>query len=278
MILRFAAATVAMLAPMWFADIGLALSLVLLAGVVAAAVLARLAGRAGWVSVTVRRSVWVGAMLTATLLVAQAGVVDWLADAGGLTGLDRSALAWFVAHRVGWATGLSTLLAWTGGPAAMALLAVVAVAVLVRRDERARAVVVAATALGAVALIYGFKNLYLRHRPPRFDQVIFYHGYSLPSGHALGSMVVVGVVTAAVATGPHSASRRVAVLAAAAVYVLGVGVSRVYLAAHWVTDVLTGWLLGGAWLAVGVTALVLLGAPTTRAGTDRVDETVPAAG
>ena len=81
---------------------------------------------------------------------------------------------------------------------------------------------------------------------------------ALPSGHALGSIVVLGVLAAVVLLATHRTLLRVAAMAAAALGVLTIGVSRLYLGVHWLTDVVTGWFLGGAWLAVCVTTLCVL--------------------
>lgn len=253
---------------MRFADLLVTLALVLLFAVMAAPVLYRLRGRPDLFSGPVRRTVWAGALCASVLLVAQALVVDHVAETGGPTAVggtggstaaDDAALGWSVAHRVGWAVGLGRVLALVGGPGSMAVLAGICVLVLWTRRMRSWAMVVAATGLGAVALTRGFKQLYARTRPPPDVQVIQYLTNALPSGHALGSTVVAGVVAAVVLLRP-GAGRRSRVLApgVAAAFVLAVSASRVYLGAHWLTDVLTGMLLGGAWLAVGVTALVLL--------------------
>jgi membrane-associated phospholipid phosphatase len=55
----------------------------------------------------------------------------------------------------------------------------------------------------------------------------------------------------------HSTAHRVLVVSAAAAVVVTIGVSRLYLGVHWLTDVLAGWFLGGAWLSLCVAALLL---------------------
>lgn len=252
---------------MRFADPLVTLSLAVLCAVVIAPLLYRVAGRPGPWSAVTRRTVWAGALCGSGLLVAQALVVDRVADAGGPTVADQAALAWSVAHRVDWAVGLGRALALLGGPGAMVVLTVVCGLVLWMRGRRPWTLVVAATGLGAVVLTRGFKHLYARTRPPQDLQVIQYLTNALPSGHALGSTVAAGLVAAVVVLRPGAGHQaRVLAPLAAAGFALAVGVSRVYLGAHWLTDVLTGWLLGGAWLAVGITGLVLLRhVPPTRA-------------
>jgi membrane-associated phospholipid phosphatase len=58
--------------------------------------------------------------------------------------------------------------------------------------------------------------------------------------------------------GTAPAAGLVALVAGASLLVVLIGWCRLYLGAHWLTDVLTGWLLGAAWLVLAVTALALL--------------------
>lgn len=75
--------------------------------------------------------------------------------------------------------------------------------------------------------------------------------FSYPSGHA-GAAVVAFVALAAWAW-PHKRLRWPAFIGSALV-ITGTGFGRVYLGVHWPTDVIAGYLLAGAWLAIAVRA------------------------
>lgn len=73
-------------------------------------------------------------------------------------------------------------------------------------------------------------------------------GFSFPSGHALGAMIFYGFLIYLLTTRPVRYRSAGIVLCAA--FIVLVGISRVYLGAHYVTDVLGGYLIGAAWLYI----------------------------
>lgn len=191
-----------------------------------------------------------------------AGVVDAVADPAPLAGADAPVLAWLVAHRT---PGLDTLLravSTVGGTLGMTVLAAAGALVLLVRQRMRHALLVVVAAAGAGLLVTLTKNLYQRERPPLGVRLTVETTYSLPSGHALGSAVVLGVLAVVAILGLRSATARALVAACAVLGTLIIGFSRLYLGAHWLTDVLAGWLLGAAWLALCVT---LVRPRTTRA-------------
>lgn len=79
-------------------------------------------------------------------------------------------------------------------------------------------------------------------------------GLSYPSGHAMSSSTLCGILAVmAWLYLPSRALRLPAVLALATV-IVGIGLSRVYLGAHWLSDVVGGWT-AGLLLVLGLTSL-----------------------
>jgi membrane-associated phospholipid phosphatase len=107
-------------------------------------------------------------------------------------------------------------------------------------------------------LTTGLKELVGRVRPAFEAGGLEYGGLSHPSGHSSGiaTLVTVGLVLAWPLLAP--AARRTALAAGTALVVL-VGLTRMWLGVHFLSDVLGGWALGVGW-SLGV-ALLLGGLP-----------------
>lgn len=105
-------------------------------------------------------------------------------------------------------------------------------------------------ALGIMVLNPLFKLLIDRPRPSA-DLVNALHdfgGLGFPSGHAFQSLVLFGLLISLATTHISKAWLRCSVQASLAFLILAIGLSRIYLGAHWPSDVLGGYLLGGVFL------------------------------
>jgi undecaprenyl-diphosphatase len=162
---------------------------------------------------------------------------------------DRAVLGEVLDLRTGPLTWFAVVITQAGSTVAMGGLAGLVALWLLRRSRTADAVFVIATAAGAALLFNGFKWLLDRPRPPLVDRLVGVGNESLPSGHATMSAAVIGSLVVLAWAG-RSVAARLAIAGAGAAWVVAVGLTRIYLGVHWFSDVLAGWLLGGAWLAV----------------------------
>jgi undecaprenyl-diphosphatase len=149
-----------------------------------------------------------------------------------------------------------------GGTRAVVALSAAAVAILLARRRRLDALALVAAVVSTEAAVAVVKHLLLRPRPPAADAVVHPAGYSFPSGHAAASLALFATAAFFASRGRPPAVRTL--IGAATVSVLvAIGLTRVYLGAHYPSDVAAGWLLAGS-----ITSAVLaVLAPTGRAGT-----------
>ncbi len=175
--------------------------------------------------------------------------------AGPLLGLD-AALAGAVNAVVApqpWLVGALTALTALGETVTGAVVLVVLAAALLLRGRRRLAAFTVVTGLGALALGPAVKVLVGRLRPVVETPVAAAPGPSFPSVHTLTVTVWVGALLLVVLPAVPERARRTVVGAAAALVVV-VGLTRLGLGVHFLSDVVGGWLLGAAWLAVTATA------------------------
>lgn len=177
--------------------------------------------------------------------------------------VDRPVLNWVLSWRTSGLAGAVTAFTQLGGPVIMPLIAVVgAVALAVWWRSVVPVLVTAVAGAGSVAMTMVSKPLVGRERPPRADAVApFETSASFPSGHALNATVIVGVLVYLFVFRQRRAWLDWLALAVGGVFVVAMGLSRVVLGHHWLTDVLAGWLLGLGWLVVVITGHWLMLVP-----------------
>lgn len=136
-----------------------------------------------------------------------------------------------------------------GGRTILVWLVTVSTAImLIRRQYRLTAYLVV-TGLGALALDPAIKALVARLRPLVPSPVATAPGYSFPSGHVLDATVFYGVMLLVFLPIIPRRLRKPAMGLAIAL-VVAIGFSRVAIGVHYPSDVIGGWLLGVAWLAI----------------------------
>jgi undecaprenyl-diphosphatase len=136
---------------------------------------------------------------------------------------------------------------------------VLVLALVVRRRLR-EGLFAALAMIGSVLLNVGAKHVFGRVRPSFWASIAPETSFSFPSGHAMGSITLAWVVVLLwwhLHKAPWRAWRwPVTVLAA--LFVLAVGLSRIYLGVHFPSDILAGWAAASVW-TVGMFGLVFYG-------------------
>ncbi len=212
---------------------------------------------------------WVVTWRAAIVAVVLGGVVAILATAlaaevyeqvteedDGLAALDRPLLDWMKGHRPDWLADTATWITHTGGQYGLPLLVVLSAAWLWwRRRSIEPLVVIAVTGVVSLGMTIAGKWAIGRSRPPVADAVPpFESSPAFPSGHTLNATALALVIGYLLLLTVRSRSARILICALVVVYALVIGLTRVYLGHHWLTDVVAGWALAAAWAAIVITA------------------------
>lgn len=198
----------------------------------------------------------VGLVIAVSLAVAFGEVYESVTEADGVAGLDHPVLD--AAKTVRSPAMDLAITAYTnvGGTVGMPIIAVgIMIALATKRRSWTPVILMLTAGLGSLLMTILGKPLFGRTRPDLADAIPPYeHSPSFPSGHSLNSIVIAGIVAYLIILRLKTAKARIITVVLASAFAATMGLSRVYLGHHWLTDVLAAWILGIAWLALVITA------------------------
>ena len=162
---------------------------------------------------------------------------------------DQALQTWVHGFTTPLLTELMRGLSWIGSPFVLAPSVSLAAALLWWRGMKDDAVLVAAAALGGIALDEVMKLHFKRLRPDVPWAFVHEHSFSFPSGHSVLAIVMYGVIVYKTQDKLRRPWAKAALMIGAFLMVAGIGVSRVYLGVHYPSDVAGGYFVGAVWLA-----------------------------
>ncbi len=163
--------------------------------------------------------------------------------------IDRDVHDWALDIRTPLATEFLTALTLVGTPVGLGLLvAIAAVPLALKKRWRWVAYLLITCGIGGL-LNLQLKAFFARARPDVAEALRAAHGYSFPSGHAMGSTIVFGAFAYLAFRVLTNWPARAAALAFCATTILAICISRIYLGVHWISDVGAGIAAGLIWLA-----------------------------
>ena len=190
-----------------------------------------------------------------------------------LEAADHGAATWLNSLVAGHSVVISIVKAvtWLGsGGVLWTLIGAAAVVLAVRRRWRLTAYLLV-TGAGALVLDPVLKSLVGRLRPVVAHPIAHGNGNSFPSGHSLGSIVCYGALFLVFLPATRGTWRRV-LTAGIVTLIAAIGISRILLGVHYVSDVLGAWALGITWLGITAFAFELSRYASGQPVTDPVAE------
>ncbi|MBC7501469.1 MAG: phosphatase PAP2 family protein [Herminiimonas sp.] len=207
---------------------------------------------------------WLGMHLTIGLIALLltgwlfAEIAEDVVHGDKITLIDVQLATWFHTHATPFFTSVMLAITHMHGTTGILLMALLAGVYLKRIGERYWLMTLIFAVVGGVVLNVLLKHVFQRARPLFDVPILTLDTYSFPSGHVAGSTAFYGVLAAFLLSRPSSGMTKVLIIVGACMMVLLVGLSRMYLGVHYLSDVMAAMMSASAWLALCITGVSTL--------------------
>lgn len=164
--------------------------------------------------------------------------------------LDQSILNFFVQTRVEWLSFAMLTITYCGSYLVVSELTALSALSFYIHGHFARIAPFLITVCGSALTTYGLKTIFSRARPLA-EAFYLERSFSFPSGHATAAVALYGFMLYTIwKFDKHIFRKPFAIFLAVLIFL--VGLSRLYLGVHYLSDVLAGFAIGFIWLFIGI--------------------------
>ena len=183
------------------------------------------------------------------------GVAEEVVQGEPLTLLDVQVAQWFHEHATPSVTRFMLAVTHLHDPVVMTGAVLVLAGFLAYRRNRYWLICLGLIMPGGMLLNVLMKHAFARSRPSFDHPLLMASSYSFPSGHMAGATLLYGLLAALLVTHVAKWRWRVLMVLVAAALALLVGLTRIYLGVHYLSDVLAAAAEALAWLALCLTGM-----------------------
>lgn len=183
------------------------------------------------------------------------GIAEDVVDAEEITLLDQWLARWFNERDTPAFTQVMLVITHIHNTAGMLIMTAVVGIYFYLRKAHYWLVALVLSVPGGMLLNVFLKNIFQRERPGLDNALLTLNTYSFPSGHAVAATLFYGLIAAWLICRVSRWRHRLLIVVAACGMVALVGLSRMYLGVHYLSDVLAAIAEGCGWLAICITGV-----------------------
>ena len=200
----------------------------------------------------------IGLLVFAGMTLILGEIAEDIINGEPLTITDAQLNTWLHAHRSPQLTTTFLVITALGSTLPASCIAVVVGLYLLWRRQTYWVAAVWLSVFGGMLLNKFLKYVFHRPRPHFDDPILALTSYSFPSGHTMAATVLYGVLAAYLVSRTRDWRWRSLIILSSSILILLVAFSRVYLGAHYLSDVLAAMAEGLAWLSLCLTGVYSL--------------------
>lgn len=193
-----------------------------------------------------------GALITGLVTLFGFSIMVIFAVNQDITNFDRTVIAYIQEFETSTLTSIMKFFTFIGSFSAMLVIVLLTSLFLyVVMKHRVEIILLWSVVISTPILNWILKQIFHRARP-EFHRLIDIGGYSFPSGHAMNAFAFYGILAFLLWRHILNRTGRTILILFSSLFIVLIGISRVYLGVHYPSDIIGGYFASGFWLTIVV--------------------------